>query len=56
MQKKMGELGPAIFLPRLIVVREFLVLASGDWTRELSWINNLMSKIQDMGNDISRYI
>ena len=56
MQGKMGELGPSIFLPRLIVVRKFLVFASGDWTRELSWINNVVSKIQDMGNDISRYI
>jgi len=36
MREKMGELGPAIFLPRLIVVREFLVFASGDWTCELS--------------------
>jgi hypothetical protein len=56
MQGKMGELGPSIFLPRLIVVRKFLVFASGDWTRELGWINNVVSKIQDMGNDILRYI
>ena len=56
MQEKMGELGPAIFLPRLISVREFLFYASGDWTRELTWIKNLVSKIQDMGNDILKYI
>jgi len=56
MQESMGELGPAIYLPRLIVAREFLVFASGDWTRELKWINNVVSKIQDMGYDILRYI
>jgi hypothetical protein len=56
MHEKLGELGPFIFLPRLLIVREFLVFASGDWTRELSWINILMRKIQDMGNDITRYL
>ena len=55
-QEKMGELGPAVLLPRLIVVREVLVYASGDWTRERSWVTDLVSRIQDMGNDISRYI
>jgi hypothetical protein len=56
MQETMGELGPAIFLPRLIAAREFLVFASGDWKRELSWINNVVKKIQDMEYDILRYI
>lgn len=56
MQEKMGELGPTILLPRLIVVREFLAYASGDWTRELGWIADQLSKIQDMGNDLSRYL
>lgn len=56
MQEKLGELGQLVFLPRLLVVRELLVFASGDWTRELSWINNVMRKIQDMGHDITRYL
>ena len=56
MQENMGEIGPVILIPRLIVVREFLVFASGDWRRELSWITNLLSKLQDRGNDLSRYI
>ena len=52
----MGELGASIILPRLMTVREFLVFAPGDWSRELSWIANQLRKIQDMGNDVSRYI
>lgn len=56
MQERMGKLGPAIFLPRLVVVREFLAFASGDRTRELNWINHLLRKIQDRGNDVTRYI
>ena len=56
MQEEMGELGASIILPRLMTVREFLVFAPGDWSRELSWIANQLKKIQDMGNDVSRYV
>jgi hypothetical protein len=56
MQKKLCELGPLVFSPRLLVVREFLVFVAGDWMRELSWIDNVKRKIQDMGHDITRYI
>jgi hypothetical protein len=49
MQKKLCELGSLDFSPRLLIVREFLVFVAGDWMRELSWIDNVMRKIQDMG-------
>lgn len=57
MQENMGEVGPASLLPRLLAVREFLaIVAPGEWPREVSWINDMMRKTQDMGNDISRYL
>jgi hypothetical protein len=56
MQKKLCEIGPLVFSPRLLVVREFLVFLEGDWMRELSWIDNVMREIQDMRHDITRYI
>jgi hypothetical protein len=55
-QENMGDLGPRILVPRVIVVREVLVFASGNWTRELSWITNLVIRIQGMGNYFWRYI
>jgi hypothetical protein len=56
MQQKLCELGSLDFSPRLLVVREFLVFVAGDWMRELSWIDNVMRKIQNMGHDITRYL
>lgn len=56
MQEEMGEMGITIMLGRILMVREFLVYASGDWTRELRWIADLMNKIQGKGNNILKYI
>ncbi|KAH7144321.1 hypothetical protein B0J13DRAFT_42182 [Dactylonectria estremocensis] len=49
---KPRNLGPNTMLPSLVVVRAILSIAPGDWARELAWVNETLSRIQQMGTQL----
>jgi len=45
--------GPAGVLPALTMVKGFWKHAAGDWSREIAWVNDMLSRIRESGNGIA---
>jgi hypothetical protein len=56
LQDQMRGVGPVSVLPALLIVNAYRRYASGDWSRETLWINDMVGKIQGKGNEIAGYI
>jgi hypothetical protein len=56
LQDQMRGVGPVSVLPALVAVKAYWRFASGDWSREILWINDMVGKIQGKGNEIARYV
>ncbi|KAH6898064.1 hypothetical protein B0T10DRAFT_471753 [Thelonectria olida] len=52
---KFQNIGPGSILPPLIVVRTCLSALPKDWTRETSWINEMIGRIQNMGANLAEH-
>ena len=56
LQDQMRGVGPLSVLPALSVVKGYWEIASGDWSREILWISEMIGKIQSEGCEIAGYI
>jgi hypothetical protein len=52
---KFHNVGPGSILPPLLVVRTCLSYLPKDWTREISWINEMVGRIQNKGARLAEH-
>jgi hypothetical protein len=55
LQEKMRGEGPVSILPALLIVKAYLRFTPGDWSHEILWVDDMISKIQGKGNEIAGY-
>jgi hypothetical protein len=55
LQEKMSGEGPLSILPALLIVKAYWKFTPGDWSHEMLWVDDMVSKIQDKGNEIAGY-
>jgi hypothetical protein len=55
LQEKMHGEGPLSILPALLIVKAYWRFTTGDWSHEISWVDDMIIKIQGKGNKIAGY-
>jgi hypothetical protein len=55
LQEKMRGEGTISILPALLIVKAYWRFTPGDWSHEKLWVDDMISNIQGMGNEIAGY-
>lgn len=55
LQEKMRGEGPLSILPAILIVKAYWKFTPVDWSHEILWVDDMISKIQGKGNEIAGY-